>query len=131
MGISELALAVLLVLVTVSRMGLVGLAGSLLAANVLITFVWIVPYVCRLLGQNVAGFLGASLVRPLLAAVPMAFAILWLNDVLIPDTLWRIVLNSGLAGVVYLAAFLFLSLTSQERALFFGSLRGILSKESR
>ena len=40
-------------------------------ANILITFLWIVPYVCRLLGQSTADFLTQSLVRPLLATLPM------------------------------------------------------------
>jgi O-antigen/teichoic acid export membrane protein len=131
MGISELALAVVLVLLTVPSMGLVGLAGSLLAANVLLTFAWIVPYVCRLLDQNIATFLWGALVRPLLAAAPMAFAIVWLSNLSAPDTLWRIALNSTLAGAVYVVVFLVLSLTSQERALVFDSLRTILPSRPR
>jgi O-antigen/teichoic acid export membrane protein len=123
MGIAELALAVLLVFSSVPRTGLVGLAGSLLVANVLVTAAWIVPYLCRLLGQSIVGFLGASLLRPALAAAPMALAIVGLDRALPGDSLWRIALNSGLAGAVYVGAFYAVSLTPQERALVLGSLR--------
>ncbi|MGH2357145.1 MAG: lipopolysaccharide biosynthesis protein, partial [Candidatus Limnocylindria bacterium] len=71
MGVAELVLAVTLVLIAVPRLGLPGLAGGLMVANMVITFICIVPYVCRLLGQSPADFLGQSLVRPLLAALPM------------------------------------------------------------
>ena len=72
MGIAELALAVGFVLTAVPRLGLAGLAGSLLVANALVTFVWIVPYTCRLLGQSPTDFLSQALIRPLLPVVPMA-----------------------------------------------------------
>jgi O-antigen/teichoic acid export membrane protein len=64
MGICELALAVALVLVAVPSLGLRGLAGSLMSANILITFLWIVPYVCRLVSQSIPEFLFQALMRP-------------------------------------------------------------------
>ena len=123
MSIVELALAVGLVLLTVSRYQLVGLAGSMLAANLLVTFLWIVPYVSRRLNQSVADFLFQSLVRPLLAAVPMAVFILWMERHLPGAALWELAIKAGLAGSVYLAAFYLLSLTAEERALCSASLR--------
>lgn len=123
MGIAELAAAVALVVVTVPRYQLVGLAGSLLVANLLVTFLWIVPSVTRLLGQPVADFLFQSLLRPLLAAVPMAGFILWMERHLPGAALWEIALKAGLAGCVYLAAFYLVSLTAEERARCSASLR--------
>ena len=123
MGIAELALALALVLVTVPRHGLVGLAGSLLAANLLVTFGWIVPVLGRLLGQPVSDFLSQSLLRPLLAAAPMALFILWMERHLPGAALWEIAIKAGLAGGVYLGAFYLVSLTAEERALCSASLR--------
>jgi O-antigen/teichoic acid export membrane protein len=123
MGLAELALAVTLVLLTVPRYQLVGLAASLLLANALVTFLWIVPYVSRLLDQNPTDFLGQSLFRPLMAAVPMVAFILWLERHLPGAALWELALKAGLAGGVYLAAFYLVSLTAEERALCSASLR--------
>lgn len=130
MGIVELVLAVGLVLLTVPRTGLAGLAASLLAANVAVTFGWIVPYVCRSLGLAIGELIGAGLVRPLLAAVPMAAALVWLDGVSPAESLWSIAVNSTLAGIVYVAAFYILSLTSQERGLLSGSVRQMLPRRS-
>jgi O-antigen/teichoic acid export membrane protein len=131
MGIAELALAVVFVLATVSRFGLSGLAGSLLAANVLVTFAWIVPYTCRLLCQDAAEFLGRALIRPLIAVLPMVASIFWLNAQAPGSSLPWLVLKSGVAGCVYLAAFYALSLTADERRLCHSSVRTILAKEPR
>jgi O-antigen/teichoic acid export membrane protein len=128
-GIAELLIALVLVLLSVPATQLLGLAGSLLAANVLVTFGWIVPFLCRYLDQNALTFLGASVARPLLAAVPMALALLLLDRVLPEIGLWRIALSSALAGCVYVVAFAILSLTSQERALILASLRAMLKSE--
>ena len=129
MGLAELALAVLLVVTTVPRLGLPGLAASLMIANILITFLWIVPYVCRLLGQSTAGFLSQGLVRPLLAALPMALFILWLDQHVRGATLTWLAIKAGLAACVYLVAFYLLSLTRDERALCRGSVMSFLGKE--
>jgi O-antigen/teichoic acid export membrane protein len=130
MSIVELMLAVVLILATVPRFELVGLAGSLLFANVVITFFWVVPYVCRLLGQSVGAFLGQSLLRPLLAVVPMAMLILWLDPYLVNDALWRFLIPAGLASSVYVVAFYGLSLTSRERDLCLSSVRGLLARRA-
>jgi len=122
MGITELALAILLVVLTVPRLGLLGLAGSLLLANVLITFAWIVPYVCRLLGQSVAGLLATSVLRPALAIVPMALLLVFLERAHPAVSLWRMLLNCALSGALYLVSFWVLSLTSAERAALHASL---------
>ena len=129
MGIAELALAVALVLVTVPRFGLPGLAASLMIANVLVTFGWIVPSVTRLLDQPRTDFLYQSLLRPLLAALPMALFILWMDQHLTGATLPWLVLKSGLAGCVYLAAFYLVSLTADERVLCTGSVRSLLGSK--
>jgi O-antigen/teichoic acid export membrane protein len=121
MGISELALAIALVVLTVPRLGLLGLAGSLLIANVLITFAWIVPHVCRLLDQSVRGFLATSILRPALAIVPMALLMVALEGVHPAVSLWRMVLNCALSGALYLVSFWVLSLTSAERAAVYAS----------
>lgn len=123
MGIAELALAVSLVLLTVPRFQLIGLAGSLLAANLLVTFLWIVPYVSRLLGQPVTDFLFQSLLRPLLAAVPMAGFILGMERHLPGSALWELAVKAALAGGVYLGTFYLVSLTAEERARCSASLR--------
>jgi O-antigen/teichoic acid export membrane protein len=116
MGITELALAVVLVLLTVPRAGLVGLAGSLLAANVVVTVAWIVPYVCRLLDEGIVRFLRGGLGRPILAAAPMALVLVGLERVLPADTLLGIVLNVGAAGGIYAATFYALARPRPERA---------------
>ena len=123
MGIAELALAVALVLLTVPRYGLVGLAGSLLVANTVVTFVWIVPFVNRLLGQNLTEFLGQSLLRPLTAAVPMGLFIVWLERHVPGTALWQLVVKSGIATALYLGTFSLVSLTAEERSLCAASLR--------
>jgi O-antigen/teichoic acid export membrane protein len=129
MGVAELALAVLLVVSTVPRLGLPGLAGSLMIANILVTFLWIVPYVCRLLGQSTTEFLTQGLVRPLLAALPMTTFILWLDPHVPGTSLPWLAIKGGAAGCVYLLAFYGLSLTGEERALCRGSVRSMLRKE--
>jgi hypothetical protein len=130
MGITELALAVTLVLATVPAMGLTGLAGSLMLANVLVTFLWIVPYLGRVLDQSVAEFLSRSLALPLLAALPMALFIAWLDRHAPGATLPWLVLKAGLAGCVYLAAFYVVALSSEERLLCHGSVRSILGSKT-
>jgi len=129
MGITELTLAVVLVFVSVPRLELIGLAGSLLVANVVITFLWIAPYVARQLEQSLPAFLWTSLARPLLAIAPMALAIVGL-DALAPATsiLW-LVLKSGVAGLVYLAAFWSLSLDGTERSLCIRMVRNFLGPD--
>ncbi len=129
MGICELALAVTLVLLAVPKLGLRGLAGSLMSANILITFLWIVPYVCRLLSQSVPDFLLQSLLRPLAAAVPMGLVIVWLEQYVLGGSLWLLSLKLALAGSVYLIAFYSLSLTTEERALCQLSVRSMLRRE--
>ncbi|MGH7497363.1 MAG: lipopolysaccharide biosynthesis protein [Gemmatimonadales bacterium] len=130
MGIAELGLAVLLVLVAVPRFGLRGLAGGLLAANALITFAWIVPYVCRTLGQRAGEFLAQSLVLPLFAVLPMAAFMLWLEGQAPGASLPWLIFKSGLAGCVYLVAFYALSLTPAERRLCEGGIRDIVARAS-
>ncbi len=129
MGLAELALAVFLVVTTVPKLGLPGLAASLMIANILITFLWIAPYVCRLLEQSTADFLAQGLVRPLLAALPMALFILWLDQHITGATLPWLALKGGLAAGVYLIGFYGLSLTRDERALCRVSLMSIVGKE--
>jgi hypothetical protein len=114
---------VALVLLLVPRFELVGLAGSLLAANLLVTFCWIVPYVSRLLDQSASEFVFHSLLRPLVAVAPMVTFILWLEPRLPGSALWELALKAGLAGCVYLVAFCLVSLTAEERALCSASLR--------
>ncbi len=128
MGIAELALAVGFVLTAVPRFGLAGLAGSLLAANALVTFLWIVPYTCRLLGQSPTDFLSQALIRPLLPAVPMAAVVVWLNVQAPATSLPWLVFKSGVAGCVYLAAFYGLSLTAEERRLCHTGIRTALAR---
>jgi O-antigen/teichoic acid export membrane protein len=131
MGIAELALAVGFLLTTMPRLGLAGLAGSLLAANALVTFVWIVPYTCRLLGQSPTDFLSQALIRPMLAVMPMAGAVLWLNGQAPAGSLPWLVFKSGVAGCVYLAAFYGLSLTAEERRLCHTGIRTALAREPK
>jgi O-antigen/teichoic acid export membrane protein len=123
MGITELALAVALVLLTVPRFQLVGLAASLLAANLAVTFLWIVPFVSRLLDQSPVEFVFQSLLRPLIAAVPMALFMVWMERQLPGAALWELAVKATLAGCVYLGAFYLVSLTAEERALCAASLR--------
>jgi O-antigen/teichoic acid export membrane protein len=130
MGITELVVAVALILWAVPRFELVGLAGSLLFANVVITFLWVVPYVCRLLDQRISAFLAQSLLRPLLAVVPMALFILWLDPYLLHESLWRLLIPAGLAGAVYIVAFYAVSLTAIERDLCFSSVRTLLARRA-
>lgn len=129
MGIAELVTAVALVLVTVPRFGLTGLAGSLLVANAAVTFLWIVPYVCRLLGQDLIEFLGQGLMRPLLAALPMLAMVLWLDGRVPAVSLPWLVFKSGVGGCVYLLAFYTLSLTDEERRLCRSGIRRFMASE--
>lgn len=131
MGITELVLAVVLILWAVPRFELVGLAGSLLFANVAITFFWVVPYVCRLLEHRAGVFLGQSLLRPLFAVAPMGLFILWLDQYLVNDSLWRLLIPAGLASCVYVIAFYALSLTAAERDLCFSSVRTLLARRAQ
>jgi O-antigen/teichoic acid export membrane protein len=129
MGIAELTLAVLLVLLSVPRFELRGLAGSLMLANILITFLWIVPYVCRLLGQGITAFLAETVIRPLAAAVPMALFLIWLEQQLPGASLWWIGFKLGLGICVYGVTFYSLSLTPEERELCHLSVRNMLRRE--
>jgi O-antigen/teichoic acid export membrane protein len=128
MGISELVLAVALVLLAVPRLGLRGLAGSLMVANIVITFLWIVPYVCHLLSQSISDFLRQALIRPMAAAVPMAVTIVWLEQHLVGASLWWLSLKLAIAGSVYLVSFYTLSLTMEERELCQMSVRSMLRR---
>lgn len=130
MGVAELVLATSLVILTVPSMGLKGLAGSLLASNVAITFGWIVPYLCRSLEQSIRGFLGATILRPALAAVPMGLLMLYLDRFHLGESLWRMALGCALAGTVYALAFYVMSLTAQERASLSGMLRAVLLRRA-
>jgi O-antigen/teichoic acid export membrane protein len=130
MTVAELVSAVVLILLSVPRFELVGLAGSLLLANVAITFFWVVPFVCWLLGQPVRVFLGQSLLRPLLAVLPMGMFIAWLDRYLVNDTLWALLIPAVLASGVYLVAFCALSLTPPERDLCFSSVRSLLTRKA-
>jgi hypothetical protein len=88
----------------------------LLAANVVVTVAWIVPYVCRLLDEGIVRFLRGGLGRPILAAAPMALVLVGLERVLPADTLLGIVLNVGAAGGIYAATFYALARPRPERA---------------
>jgi hypothetical protein len=66
--------------------------------------------------------------RPLLAAVPMAGALVLLRSAFPVESLPGIAANCVAAGMVYLAAFWFLSLTSQERAMAWGTVRAMMPR---
>jgi hypothetical protein len=123
MGIVELVLVVTLVFLTASRFGLVGLAASLMIANVLISFLWLIPYLCRVLGLSLVGFLSQSLGRPLLAAIPMALFALWLDPQMPATSIWWLAGKAGLAGAVYLALCYAWTLTGEERRLVMRGMR--------
>jgi O-antigen/teichoic acid export membrane protein len=129
MGISELVLAVSFVLLAVPRLGLRGLAGSLMLANIVVTFLWIVPYVCRLLSQSIPDFLSQALIRPMTAALPMALIIALLEQSLPSESLWWLSLKMAVASSVYLASLYFLSLTTEEQEICQVGLKSILQRE--
>lgn len=129
MGIAELVLAVIAMSFLVPRFELAGLAGSLLIANVIMTFGWVVPYACRVLDQRMMSFLVQSLARPLLAVVPMALFMLWLDQRVINTSLVWLITKAGLAGCVYLLAFYGVSLTSDERIFCYSSVRNVLGRK--
>ncbi len=130
MGIVELVIAMALVLATVPKMGLQGLAASLLVSNLAVTFAWITPHVCRLLGQSVVGFLGAAIFRPALSALPLVAVLIWSERLNPGATLSAIALNCVISGAVYVAAFHILSLSSRERASIYGTLRQLVLKKA-
>lgn len=128
MGIVELVIALALVVATVPRYELRGLAGSLLVSNALVSLFWVVPAVCRQLSLPVNRLVGPAVLRPLLAAVPMAGALVLLRSAFPVESLPGIAANCVAAGAVYLAAFWFLSLTSQERAMAWGTVRAMMPR---
>ncbi len=123
MTVSELALVLVLVLILTPRAGLAGLAGALLIANVVVTFLWTVPYVCRQLEQSLIVYLWSSLVRPLLAVVPAMAAAVWLDSLLGSETLLALIVKSAAVGAVFLVAFWLVSLSGAERGLVWRSAR--------
>jgi hypothetical protein len=68
------------------------------------------------------------LLRPLLAAIPMALFINWLDQYLVIDDLWQLALPAALASGVYVVSFYCLSLTSAERAMCHSGVRGFFTR---
>lgn len=117
LSVAEFALACLLIAMTAGEWELVGLAGSLLIANFLLTFFGFVPLVSKLLDQPLVRYLGEALLRPLIALVPMGLTLLLLNRLLPESTILLLIIKSGFGGLSYLATFYLLSLSQQERQL--------------
>jgi O-antigen/teichoic acid export membrane protein len=128
MGIAELGIAVALLIASVPRFELQGLAGSLLVSNLLVSFLWIVPATCRALEQGLSGFLTASLLRPALAALPMALAIPFLDAQLPAMSLLWLAAKATIAGMIFLGCFYAISLTSGERLLCRDGARRLLGR---
>jgi O-antigen/teichoic acid export membrane protein len=122
MTISELVAALALVLVLTPLYELAGLAAAVLVANVIFTFLWTVPYVCKLLEQSYAEYLWSSLLRPLFAVVPALLVAYELEEWFgSTESLLYLVLKGGVVGLVFLAVFWVVSLRTQERGLAVGA----------
>ncbi len=130
MNVGEIGAAVILVILMAPRWGLVGVAGSLLLANFVSTFFWIVPYICRVLGQQMTGFLWQSIFRPLLATLPMVLAVLWMDTIIEGASVPWLAVKAVLAGSIYLVALYTFSLTRQERILWHSTAKQMLGRAS-
>lgn len=111
----KLALAVTLMLFLVPRFGLNGFAAATLVATVLTGFVFLVPAACRTSGLAPRRFLGETLGRILVAAVPavLAAALIYrFGPALHPLSLVAI---GVLMGMLYLPSCYWLAMGKDER----------------
>ena len=127
-SVLELVLVVGLIVLTVPRFGLTGLAASSMAANVLIGFALFIPAACRATGLPLWRLLSSGLARPLLPAVPSAWLAHTLLDSAPPDTWLALGMDCIAVVAVYGAGFLLLSLSAGERAFYFERIRELLRR---
>jgi len=125
-SVIEVIIAVVLAVLTLPDYGLTGLAGSLLVANSLVTFLLRVPYFCRALDQNIAEYLLDSLLRPLLPVIPAVATVYVINQVLVSEEIAALVIKGAIVGSVYLFGFYFLSLSKDEKEEYGAHLREMI-----
>ena len=89
---------------------------------------WIVPYVCRLLGQSPTDSSESGADAAPAGRVPMAAVVLWLDSRPPPPPFRGWCSSPGVAGCVYLVAFYGLSLTAEERRLCQSGIRTVLAR---
>lgn len=128
-NVIEVTLAVSIALATIQSYGLQGLAGALLFANAVTSFIIMVPYICKLLEQPPIEYLVDAIVRPVLATIPLVACIAAADHFSPSNDLLGIILKSALAGVCYLVAFYFVSLLPDERREYTEQLLNAIGKE--
>jgi O-antigen/teichoic acid export membrane protein len=114
-NVIEVTVAITLALATIRSMGLLGLAGALLIANAITSFIIMVPYICKTLKQPPMEYLVDAILRPLLATLPLIGAIALADHYLPANGIFEIIVKSAAAGICYLVAFYFVSLLPDER----------------
>ena len=122
----ELLIAVILAVLTLPEYGLAGLAASFLVANSLVTFLLIVPYVCKALNQNIVEYLLDSLFRPFLPVLPSLAVIYLLDQMLVSGGIVELVIKAAIVGCVYLLGFYVLSLSKGEKQEYGGHIRELI-----
>jgi O-antigen/teichoic acid export membrane protein len=122
----EAIIATILAVLTLPEYGLTGLAGSLLVANSLVTFLLRAPYFCRVLDQNIAEYLLDSLLRPLLPVIPAVATVYVINQVLVSEEIAALVIKGVIVGSVYFVSFYFLSLSKDEKDEYGGHIREMI-----
>lgn len=125
-SVIELLIAVILAVLTLPEYGLAGLAASFLVANSLVTFLLLVPYVCKALNQSIFEYLLDSLFRPLLPVLPSLAVVYLLDQVLVSGGIVELVIKAAIVGGVYLLGFYVLSLSKNEKEEYGGHIRDLI-----
>ena len=111
----ENVLAVILVCLTVGPFQLVGLAAGCAAANILVSFCCLLPFVCRYLRVPIAHLLKEAFAKPFLPAIPAILTAELFAQKLYPTNWTAIAVESGIVCTLYFSCFMIFSLSALER----------------
>ncbi|MCC5958864.1 MAG: oligosaccharide flippase family protein [Rhodobacteraceae bacterium] len=121
--ITELLLALVLILLLVPWLGLNGLALGALVANALIGMFWLLPTACRHCGTSMAAFAASAVGRPLLISIPV-LAVVGTLQLVFTGGDWALLTGSSvLIGLLYVPGLLLFGLDGWERASLYAWLR--------
>ena len=111
-GLTNLALSLLLV----RRIGLLGVAlGTLIPATIEAAF--LMPYTARQIGVRITDTVRQSYLPALVPVIPMVAALIALQRLLQPTSLFMLGVIAAVAGLVYLPGYFFFGATAPERQM--------------
>lgn len=125
-GIVNVALSAMLI----TRFGLVGVAYGTVIPIAISTIAVLYPAACRRVGLPVGVAVRGAVLPALWPAIPAAGVLLLLRDYA-PATLVGVVLEAGVASLVYLALFIGVAVGRTDRALYIAKVKELFDRQRR